>query len=230
MAFTSYIVFRKRAFFLLLLFILILISLFLISVWVLKLKILGILLLAAIIAFILSMNAVLKRFTRRVVVSFNSESFSIQVMKLNNNQVDWNNNYDLDAIANYGISFPNRKFVDLRFNLREGKKVTYSFSTIQTDKDQPDAMVLMDKFHALVVNYNQNNSKYGPIEFQPSFYATKTGLLTIILVSIFFIIAVIIHIIYDLKTFPFTLVIGFALIFEVIMKRRTELKYFNKMK
>ncbi len=224
------IVFRKKAFVLLLLAILILIALFLISVWVLKLKVLGILLLAAIITFILFLNTLLKRFTRRVIVNFSNETFSVQIVKPNDSKIEIGDSYELNDLVSYGISFPNRKYVDLRLTLRDGKKIQYSFSTNQIDEDQTEPMVIMDKFHDLITIYNKNNSKDNQIECQPSFYATKSGLVTLICLAICFITAIIIHIIYDLKTFPVTLVVGFVLIFQVIMKRKIELAYFKRMK
>jgi hypothetical protein len=219
------------AFFQLLIFFAITLSLLCVSVWVIKSKALSILFLAIFISPLLFINSLMKRYTRKVLITLNGESFSIEVLKkMDSYERESLFNYELNELGSYKIQFPNRRFAAIVFNLKPNRTVEYSFSTKKIDSEQTNTDALIESFHKLISDYNNRQPEDKKIPLLPSFYASKYGLYCIIGLLILFSIAIVIHIIYNVKTFSVSLFFGFAMIIQIALKRKADTDFYRKMK
>jgi hypothetical protein len=219
------------AFFQLLIILVIILSLLCISVWVIKSKILSALLLAIFISPLLFINNLMRRYTRKVLITLSGESFSVEVLKKTDSyEREGLFKYELNELGSYKIQFPNRRFAAVVFNLKPNRTVEYSFYKKKIDSEQSNTDDLIESFHKLISDYNNRQPEDKKIPLLPSFYASKYGLYSIIGLVIFFSIAIVIHIIYNVKTLPISLFLGFSMIIQIALKRKTDMDFYKKMK
>ena len=173
----------------------------------------------------------MKRYTRKVLITLHGESISVEILKKTDSyEREGLFNCELNELWSYKIQFPNRRFAAIGFNLKPDRTVEYSFSKKQIDSEQTNTDALIESFHKLISDYNNRQPEDKKIPLLPSFYASKYGLYSIIGLIIFFCIAIVIHIIYNVKTLPISLFLGFAMIIQIALKRKTDMDFYKKMK
>ncbi len=166
-------------------------------------------------------------FTFYLKIQFNPNSFSITTYRINKNEQT--NVYDISDILSYQVIFPNRRFQEIVFNMKSGSHLRLSLLCEKNEKENIDTSEIIIGFHEFIKQYNAVEFSE-KITLLPSFYASKIGLFSIIFLFSLFIAAIILHIIYDVKTLPITLFLIFLLIIRIILKRKKELDFYNKMK
>lgn len=96
-------------------------------------------------------------------------------------------------------------------------------------KEHIDTDALINDFHDFIKTYNLSAKE--KIKLLPSFYASVGGIISIIILVLLFIADIIVHIVIGkMGILPITLFLVLGLIIQVILQRRNDLKYFNKMK
>jgi len=177
----------------------------------------------------LFLKSMMKYFTRKATVSINGNSFSIITHKIANDEDYKSETYYLDNISSYGIQFPNDRFASIILNLKNSKKIEYSFIQKRLEESQDDTGLVIDSFHQLIKDYNNKQPEVGNIHFVPSFFATKKGLFSIIILVILLFITISLTI-YLHKNIPATFLLSIALVGGILMKRRNDLLFYKKMK
>ena len=225
----SYIIYRKDMALRLTLTILICILLMLFSIYYLKSNSLAFIFCIVVILPLLFIKPIMKKFTRRINIKLQKNFFSVAIIK-NDNEDKMYEDYPLNQISTYNIQFPTRKFSAIKLNLKKGKSLEYSFFKEKQFVEQTDTEELLKSFQAMIKNYNNMVSTKEQILFVPSFIASFYGLISIVVMVALLSAAILIHILYQVKTLPITLFFGFTLIIQLMLKRKSDLDYYNKMR
>ena len=178
-------------------------------------KFLSLLILIAVVVPVFFIKLIMKRFTREAFIDLQEFAFSITIKNQFNNKEEASLKFNCDEINTYNIQIPAGRFSTLILNLKNGKSVEYSFPTEKQNAEQINTEELINMFQGMVKNYNNNKPVKEQIVFAPSFMASSKGLICITLMVILLIVAVFIHILYQAKTLPVTLFLGFALIVQL---------------
>jgi hypothetical protein len=223
----SYIIYRKELFLKGIVFIVVVASLGAMSTLLLKSRIVSLIVLVVLVSPIFLIRLLISKFKREIDIEFGLGRF-VSIVKLPNGEGESKIEVDLNSVDTYSVQFPNEKFNSIKFNLRDGSNIEYSFFRSEQRESDSDAEAIVDSFHALVENYN-NTFGETRVRFKPSFYATKIGLICIALLSLSLIAIILITSYFKANALPFSLFFGFILILQLILKRNKELGYYKKI-
>lgn len=225
----SYIIFRKEMALKMGINVLVCLILLLASIYFFKSRFLALFFVLIMILPLLLLKIVMKIFRREVRISLERRTFSIEINK-EGSELRSVFKYSLDEFRSYNIQLPNRRFSSIKFTLKNGKTVEYSFLKEKVNDDQIGTDELIDFFHSNIQDYNKSTSDSEKILFQPSFFASVYGLSCIIALSCLFMVAIVLHFLYHLKSLPVTLFLGFALIIQLLLRRKADIEYYKKMR
>jgi glutaredoxin 2 len=168
----------------------------------------------------------LNLFTKKVLVELYSDHFIVRHFNRDGSQTEIET--CLNDILSYSVQFPTDKISDIKFKLKNGMAIYYSFFHKKTAQ-HTDNEELINSFHSVIKKYNQQAPTVNKIVFLPSFYASTSGLVVISLLSSLLIIAIIIVALFKgVSSLPFTFIFTVVIIFHLIVKRKTELGYYKK--
>lgn len=179
------------------------------------------------IAPLFFINVLIKKFTSKVVFDFREKIFSISIIN-SSGKDEKCKEYYLDEILSFSIQHPNWRFSSIKLKFKNGKSVEYSFLQQKLANGQVTIEILK-RFYSLIKNYNRSEYTINKILFKPSFFASQKGLFCIGGLCILFFIAVGLHILYQVKSLPFTLFFGFSLIMQLILKRKSDINIYKKL-
>lgn len=171
------------------------------------------------IAPFIFLKALMKLFTRKAVINLESDKISFDITKLNGDEEKETQTYNLADIDSYQIQFPNSRFVCLILKLRSGNKQVFSWR--RQGETSENTNTVIESIHKFLEQHQ--------IAFAPSFFASKTGLYTIIVLTLFlcvpFILAINQH-----KILPLTIFASIAMMAQIISRRANDLRFYNKWK
>lgn len=166
-------------------------------------------------------NFLMAKFKKEIIIHFQNKLFSIVI-----NISDKTYSIHCNEIMSYSIQSPNRRFTSIKLNFKNEKAIEYSF--IKDQRLQIPIDMILNQFHAMIQNYNQGISTKDKIVLKPSFFASKRGWLCICALCLSFFIAIYLHILFQVTSLPITLFFGFAIILQIVMRRNSETKIFEK--
>ena len=224
----SFLVYRKEMFVKLIIFATIGLSLLYVSNHFIGSRFLSLFFLIITVVPFLFISKVLKIFTKKVVIIFKKNSITLTVQN-SKNKITSTVEYYLNEIKSYTIQFPTFRFASIKLDLKNGKSVEYSFLQQKQDDTQASSDEILKRFHLIIENYNQTSFDTKKIFLKPSFFASKSGLFSIIGLCCLFIIAISLHISYhQMKSFPISLFFGFMTIIQLIFKRKADIHLYKK--
>ena len=226
--YTSYIIYRKEWALKWYAFIIISLGLSAISNFYLKSRPLTILFLALTFASFLFIRKVMNYFTRKVFIQLDNDKISFDILKLKDDAKEFFTDYSFFDINSYNIQFPTSRFACLILNLNSGSKKEFSFLTRNLSDSQSDTNKMIESIHRSFKLFNIEHKKVKTIEFEPSFYASKKGLYTIVTLVLLSIIPILLAIKLD-KNLPATFVGTILIIGQLIIRRSTDLSFYKKM-
>jgi len=210
--------------FLYLIFVLLLIFL---SIYYLKYKIFELISLILFMLPLLLLKRIMKFYTREVEITLNDESILFLIKQKDKSDENFEE-IQLKNIKQYKVLFVNRRFVDTVFYLKGNKVLQYSFLKEIDNSNKIGGDTLIQNFQDLIKNYNERNITLPKIQLLPSFYASTFGFYSIFLLILLFTIAVILHIIYSIKTLPISLFLGGVIIMQLVLRRKNDLAFYKK--
>jgi hypothetical protein len=226
--FSSYIIYRRQLAIKLYLNTLFGFVMIIISLYIFKSNFISFLFALLIIAPILFIKFIFAKFKKKIIVKLEENLFSTSIENKNEDEVY--EQYYLNEIQAYNVQFPTRRFSSIAINLKNGKSIEFSFFTEKQGNEQNSGEEIINSIHLLIKKYNLSLSSAEKINFRRSFFASASGLTCIIAVSFLLLIAIILHIIIQVKTLPISLFFGIAILTQLVLKRKSDLEYFNKMK
>lgn len=225
----SLVIFRKKLFFVLMIYFFVLVILILLTIYKFKYESLQFFCLAFFVLPLIFIKKIIDYYTFEIEVTINKESLDFKIKDKKNNQQYNSTNILFATIRQYEILFVNRRFADIIIYSEEDKKFTYSFLRKSELENQISADQLIKKIQESIIVYNTGLTKKR-INLKPSFYASKLGLYSILLLVILFITAIICHILYSLKTLPVSLFLGFMILIQLILRRKTDMDFYKENK
>ncbi|HEY5462638.1 MAG TPA: hypothetical protein VIJ95_05220 [Hanamia sp.] len=169
----------------------------------------------------------MKFYTREVEITLNDESILFLIKQKDKSDENFEE-IQLKNIKQYKVLFVNRRFVDTVFYLKGNKVLQYSFLKEIDNSNKIGGDTLIQNFQDLIKNYNERNITLPKIQLLPSFYASTFGFYSIFLLILLFTIAVILHIIYSIKTLPISLFLGGVIIMQLVLRRKNDLAFYKK--
>lgn len=222
----SSIIYRKKLFFQVLIYLIVVLFLIFITIYNFKYQALQLLCLILFILPLVLIKKLIKYFTFEIEIITTDKSLSFSIKERHKDFTD----IQLSEIKQYKILFVNRRFADIIIYWDKNRKSEYSFLREKVDDNKISGNDLIEKIHCIILKHNSILDVNDKIELLPSFYASNFGVYTILFMIILFIIAVILHIIYSIKTLPFTLFFSAAIIIQLMLRRKTDLEFYKKMK
>ena len=195
----------------------------------LKSILLSILFLALPVGSIFFINIMMKFFTRKVCIQLDTDKISFNILKLKDDTEESLLDYQFFDIRSYNIQFPTDRFACVILNLNSGNKKEFSFLTQQFNESQTDTDMVIESIHSSFKQFNIEHKEAKVMEFEPSFYASKKGLYTIVFLGLLSIIPIVLAIKLD-KNLPPTLIGSVLIIGKLIIRRSTDLSFHKKIK
>ena len=153
-------------------------------------------------------------------MQLDTDGICFDIKKLSDD-IEQTKKYNLLDIASYQIQFPNNRFACLILKLKSGKKQEFSFRRQTTDDTIDNADRVIENIHKFLEQHQ--------IEFAPSFYASKKGLYTIIIIIVFLCVPFVLAINLN-KSLPAIIIGSIALVMQIISRRVSDLNFYNKWK
>jgi hypothetical protein len=167
----------------------------------------------------------LAMFTRLVYIELSPDQFNFEIMNRRGSVVK---TIELSAIESYCIQFPSSRFASIRFNVNNGKSREFSFLRKKKGVSDVDATELIETFRKAINDYNSRKEIVRKILLRPSFYASNGGHYCIIGLSVLLSAGVLLAL-HKGKSVPLTFLTSLLLIFQLVSKRKDELRYYRSM-
>ena len=222
-------VYRRELFFKAIAYVLVCLAMGLASTYLLKSRVISIVLLILLVLPIFFIRMLLNLFTKKALIELYADRYVIKIFNRDGSQAE--SETRLNDILSYSVQFPTDNMNDIRFRLKNGATPYYSFIQKRKADEDTDSEKLINSFHSLIRNHNQQVSAENKIVFLPSFYASTIGLVIISSLSGLLIVTILIVSLFKgASSIPFTFIFTVMIIFQLITKRKRELDYYEKMK
>ncbi|WP_158800612.1 hypothetical protein [Pedobacter sp. L105] len=170
-----------------------------------------------------------KIFTTRAFLTLNEENFSIVTSHLTNDITIKELDFSWDKIESYKVYFSPSKNTLLTIYLNDGTSQMWNFKDNKTFDEAASEESVFSLFYSFVKQYNENDKLDKKIVLTPGYLTTKSGTTLLYGISILIIAAVIIHIIKQPNTSVLSLLVGFSILVQQIVKRKQEKALYNKI-
>lgn len=225
--FYSFVIYRKEMFVKLMIFAIIGLSLLYLTNHFIGNRFLSFFFLIITVVPFIFISRLFKFFRKKAVILFKENLIQLTLQN-SNSEIVYDFEYYLSEIKSYTIQFPNYRFASIKLNLKNGKSAEYTFQKQMQDDTQESIDKILKQLHYTIENYNKNLVATEKILFKPSFFATKSGLFTIIGLCFLFIIAIFLHILFhQIDSFPIVLLFGFMIIIQLIFKRIADINFYK---
>ena len=171
----------------------------------------------------------MKYFSRKAIIKLDLNKISFDIYKLKDETEEAILDYSLFDIKSYNIQFPTSRFACLTIYSNSGTKKEFSFLRRPFKYSQSDPDTVIESIHSNFKNFNYAHADKKIINFEPSFYASKKGLYTIVFLGFLLIIPISLAIKLD-KGLPLTFFGSILLIGQLVIRRMTDLTFYKKMK
>lgn len=167
-------------------------------------------------------------FTRNVTAEFNSQSFLIKEYELKRENLINEFSCRWEDIKSYKCSFSSSRYTSISIDLKSGASKNYLFKDNKTENQSLQEESIFSIFHCYVSQYNANKRLNERISLSPSFLATKTGTVCIILLAILGIAAIILQFLLAGKLALSTLM-SFSIFLQLVIRRKNYKRTYNNI-
>ncbi len=225
----THLVYRRELFIRGIVYILVCLLLGLTATYILKSKTARIVLLCLMVLPIFFIKALMRLFTRKAYIVIHGDRFVVTVYDRKGRERK--NSTTFNDVKSYSVQLPTLNTADIKFNLKNGHSQSYSFSTDKKNIDYTNGKELILCFQSFINKFNQASPDINKIFLCPSFYASNKGLTVIRVLSICLITGVlIISSTKGMSSLPFSFLFTVLIIFQLLIKRKRELEYYNLIK
>ncbi|MDO6430192.1 hypothetical protein Q4E93_06330 [Flavitalea sp. BT771] len=176
----------------------------------------------------LFLKRIRKLFTKKIRLDFYADHFSMAVFNIKTTSQEEMNDFKWDDIDAYGVTFPTIEYTTLKLYFKGGNKLAMTMQGESDKSGKPEKNVISDKLYEIISSYNAAASRDKPINFSPAFLATKGGIVFIVGLSALFLIAIILHLLYNSKPLPITLILGLGSFMQILVKRKKDMEMYKK--
>ena len=136
----------------------------------------------------------MKYFTRKALIRIETDKISFNILNVKDDSEDSFLVFPFDKIKSYNIQFLTDRFACLIIYSNSGNKKEFSFLTKKQNDLQSDTGIVIKSIHTSFRQFNFEHRQIKTIEFKPSFYASKNGLYTIVVLVLLSIITIVLAI------------------------------------
>jgi Flp pilus assembly protein TadB len=201
---------------------------FLISLWLNILVFVPIAFAGSLILPFIFQKKIKRYFTRDAFLEFDDSSFSITLKKVNKEATIKVLKYNWDDIKAYKFYFTPSKLTYLDIYFKKSRWKEFGFKDDKTEEESMNSESVFSVFRSFVKRYNSTNELNGKIILKPGFLTTNVAGLFIIIVVGFIILASILVIFKNPKSFPF-LLMGIFIFIPLLVKRSQDKKNYEKV-
>ncbi len=167
-------------------------------------------------------------FTKRAVIGFDSENFSITTHNLDNDDKVKKIAYRWDEVKSYKFYFTASKITYMDIYLKNGSSKEFGFKDNKTEQESIKVESIYSIFRTYINLYNTNKGDSEKIDFAAGFLTTFKGLIILYFLGILVVADIILHITkYD--TSVGFLIMAFFMLITLIAKRKQQQKFYKKM-
>lgn len=170
-----------------------------------------------------------KIFTTRAFLTFNDKTVSIVISHLTDDVVSKELAFSWDEIKSYKIYFSPAKNTLLTIYLNNGTSQMWNFKDNKTFDEAVSEESVFSLFYFFVKQYNANKESDKKIVLIPGYLTTQSGTILLCFIATLIIAAVIVHIIKQPNTSVLSLLVGFSILVQQIVKRKQEKALYNKI-
>jgi hypothetical protein len=163
------------------------------------------------------------RFMKILTLTFKADTVDFTISNFNTHEIEKEFPLEYKNIKSCTLTSTSKKTSTIRIFLYTGRKIQYGFvDEGDEDKIPKDNNVSLDVFKQL---YLFNNT----IVLLPPFYASKSGIAALVVLTVAFIVAIVINILYKPIAIPSSLFSAFALYLNIIVRRKRDIRIFKEM-
>jgi len=223
----TYIIYRKSLFFKTIAYVLVCMGLGILFLEVFKSPFLTIVDFIAMVIPLFLMPLLLKKFTREMLIELDSDRFRFTIL---GGTQERDILVSLPGLKSYTIYYPNDKLVSMQFNFRGGKSTEFTFFQKKKDASAADSNEIVESIRKTIIEYNAHVDDKQKISLCPSFYASRIGLYFIVALSVLLTIGILFAASYKEKSLPIAFIFGLLLVFQLMIRRRKDLNFYNSIK
>jgi hypothetical protein len=159
-------------------------------------------------------------FVRKVVFHFEQEAFVLQIFKPKTEILAKEFKYEYKDIKSCVLSTTSSRTSTIKLFFFQGRKLQTTFFSEKKNADTNQGLIVFKRLYS----FNQN------ILLLPPFYASKGGIVALVILTSLFIADIAVNILFKPAILPFSLFIGAALYIQVLVRRKREFQLFQQSK
>lgn len=171
-----------------------------------------------IIAPLILFKPLQRRFLRKVVFTFNDKCISVRISNLRTENIEREYQYSYSDIKSCTLSSSSARTSTIKLFFFQSQKFQCSFVS-QDDGNNSNVSLILFK---TICSFNKN------IKLLPPFYASKSGIVALIILTILLITAITVNILYKPSALPFSLFMGVALYIQIIVRRKRDIEAYKQ--
>ncbi len=165
------------------------------------------------------------KFLKQIKFTFDEDFVLLEIFNYGTGILEKQQQFKYTDIHSCVLSSTSKKTSTIKLFLQDSKKVQWTFvneGKVKEDTSDVDNNVSLAVFKEM---YTLNKQ----ILLLPPFYASKGGIIALIILTGLFITAIIMNIIYYSKSQPLTLIMGASLYLQIIFRRKRDIELFKKL-
>ena len=169
-------------------------------------------------------------FTKKFILEFDNLSFTVKKCNKEDDGVYDSFSYLWDEIKSYRFYFTAAKISALTIFLRNGEKKSWAFKDNKSFQEAISGESLFSIFHSNVKQFNTNKDVKKQIALSSGFFTTKAGATFLYFEGIIITFGFGFHLIMHPQSSVLSLLLGFSIILQQLMKRRQEKVFYDKIR
>ncbi|MEP6684591.1 MAG: hypothetical protein ABJA35_15075 [Parafilimonas sp.] len=169
-----------------------------------------------------------KIFTRKALLEFNNDCFSVAISKLGCDEIQKTLTYEWGEIKAYKFYFTPSKLTYLDIYLKNGVHKEFGFKDDKTEEESIKSESVFSIFYSFIKEYNSDKKDVEKIKFLSGVFATKKGVILLCVLASLIIIDITLHILKYDSNIGF-LIFGGATLLGLIVKRKQQQNFYKRM-
>ncbi len=174
-----------------------------------------------IIAPLILIKTLQKRFLKTIVFVFNNESLLIQIFNIKTESLEKEYEYNYEDIKACVLSSTSNRTSTIKLYFSQTPKFQCTFLNEKGETEKNN--------YSLSV-FKELHSSNANIELLPPFYASKGGIAALIILTLLLITDITLSLLYKPGSLPFSLFVGVALYIQIIIRRSRDIETFKQVK
>lgn len=165
------------------------------------------------------------KFLKQIKFTFDDEFVLFEIFNYKTEILEKQQQFKYTNIDSCVLSSTSKKTSTIKLFLQDSKKIQWTF--VNEGQEKQDTADVDNNVSLTVFKEIYTFNKQ--ILLLPPFYASKSGIIALIILSGLFITAITMNIIFYSKFIPLTLIMGASLYLQIILRRKRDIDLFKKL-